>query len=252
MVNPFRLDNKVAIVTGASRGIGQAAAVALAEAGARVAVLGNSQMPEDTRKQIADLGAPVLAFQGDLTDRAFRDRVVNEVLAVWGSVDILVNNAGTTVRTPAVDFAEKDWDRVIDVNLTSVFRMCQRCGREMIKRGSGKIINIASVQSFTGGFTIPAYAASKGGIAQVTKALANEWASLNVNVNAIAPGYILTDLTRPIYDDPVRSKEILDRIPVKRWGTPDDMKGTVVYLASRASDFVHGHILLVDGGWMAR
>lgn len=248
----FRLDGKAAIVTGASRGIGRAAAVALAEAGANVAVLGHRGMPEETRRDVEATGGRALAFQGDLSDRELRNRVVEEVKQTWGSVDILVNNAGTTVRTPAVDFAEEDWDRVLDVNLTSVFRMCQRAGREMLNQGSGKIINIASVQSFTGGLTIPAYAASKGGIAQVTKALANEWASCNVNVNAIAPGYILTDLTRPLYDDPVRSKEIMDRIPIKRWGTPDDLKGTVVYLASRASEFVHGHILLADGGWMAR
>jgi 2-dehydro-3-deoxy-D-gluconate 5-dehydrogenase len=248
----FRLDGKVAIVTGGSRGIGRAAAVGLAEAGARVAVLGNSQMPEETCAEVAALGSDVLGFRGDIAERAFREGVVADVLKAWGSVDILVNNAGTTVRTPAVDFAEEDWDRVIDINLTCTFRMCQLVGRHMLKRKSGKIINIASVQSFTGGLTIPAYAASKGGVAQVTKALANEWAQHNVNVNAIAPGYILTDLTRPLHDDPVRSKEIMDRIPIQRWGTPEDLKGTVVYLASRASDFIHGHILLADGGWMAR
>lgn len=251
-MNLFRLDEKTAIVTGASRGIGQAAAIGLAEAGARVAVLGHRALPQQTCNQIEQAGGQALPFQGDLSDGQFRDRVVNEVKDRWGAIDILVNNAGTTVRTPAVDFAEGDWDRVIDVNLTSVFRMCQRVGREMLKHGSGKIINIASVQSFTGGLTIPAYAASKGGVAQITKALANEWASLNVNVNAIAPGYILTDLTRPLYEDQIRSKEIMDRIPAKRWGAPDDLKGTVVYLASPASNFVHGHILLVDGGWMAR
>jgi 2-deoxy-D-gluconate 3-dehydrogenase len=248
----FRLDGKVAIVTGASRGIGRAAAVALAEAGARVAVLGNSAMPDETCAEIASLGTPVLAFRGDIADRSFREQVVADVLAAWNSVDILVNNAGTTVRAPAVDFPEEDWDRVLEINLTSVFRMCQIVGRHMLQQKSGKIINIASVQSFTGGLTIPAYAASKGGVAQITKALANEWAQHNVNVNAIAPGYILTDLTRPLHDDPVRSKEIMDRIPIQRWGTPNDLKGTVIYLASRASDFIHGHILLADGGWMAR
>ncbi len=248
----FNLSGKVAIVTGATRGIGQSAAVGLAEAGAAVAVIGNSRMPEETKQAVEALGCASLAFQGDICDGGFREQVVSEVLTCWGHIDILVNNAGTQIRTPAVDFAEADWDRVLDVNLTSVFRMCQRVGREMLKQGSGKVINIASLQSFTGGITIPAYAASKGGVAQITKALSNEWARLNVNVNAIAPGYILTDLTRPIYDDPVRSKEILERIPVQRWGDPEDMKGAVIFLAAPASDFVHGHILLVDGGWMGR
>jgi len=248
----FRLDGKVAIVTGATRGIGQAAAIGLAEAGADVVVLGNVRDPEKTRQAIVDLGRKSLAFKGDLSDGVFRERVVSETLAQWGHVDILVNNAGTTVRTPAVDFAEADWDRVIEVNLTSVFRMCQIVGRQMLKQKSGKIINIASLQSFTGGITIPAYAASKGGVAQVTKALANEWARHNVNVNAIAPGYILTELTQPLFDDPVRCKEISERIPIARWGSPEDMKGAVIFLAAPASDFLHGQIMLVDGGWMAR
>lgn len=248
----FRLDGKVAIVTGATRGIGRAAAVGLAEAGADVVVLGNSRSPEETRQAVLALGRKSQALQGDLSDGVFRNHVVDEVLAQWGRVDILVNSAGTTVHTPAVDFAEADWDRVLDVNLTTVFRMCQRVGREMLKQKSGKIINMASMQSFNGGFTIPAYAASKGGVAQVTKALANEWARFNVNVNAIAPGYILTDLTRPLHDDPVRSREIVERLPVQRWGRPEDLQGAVIFLASPASDFIHGHILLVDGGWMAR
>ncbi len=248
----FKLDGKTAIVTGASRGIGRAVAMGLAEAGADVAVLGNTSNPEEVRRAVLDLGRKSLALQGDLTDRGFRSRVVDGVLDQWGRIDILVNSAGTQVRTPAVDFAEADWDQVIDLNLTTLFRMCQRVGREMLKQKSGKIINIASVQSFTGGITIPAYAASKGGVAQVTKALANEWARFNVNVNAVAPGYILTDLTQPLFDNPVRSKEITQRIPAQRWGKPEDLQGAVIFLASSASDFVHGHILLVDGGWMAR
>jgi 2-deoxy-D-gluconate 3-dehydrogenase len=248
----FRIDGKIAIVTGATRGIGQAAALALAEAGADVAVLGHAHKPDQTAEGVLALGRNVMVFQGDLTNSNFRASIVDEVLGRWGRVDILMNSAGTTVRTPAVDFRESDWDHVLDVNLTSVFRMCQLVGRQMLKQGSGKIINIASLQSFNGGFTIPAYAASKGGVAQVTKALANEWGRFNVNVNAIAPGYILTDLTRPLYDDPARSQEIQDRIPVRRWGRPEDLMGSIVFLASSASDFIHGHILLVDGGWMAR
>ncbi len=248
----FQVDGKTAIVTGASRGIGRAAAWALAEAGADVAVLGCTSYPEEARQGVLARGRRSLAFQGDLTDRNFQKQVVDEVLRQWTRVDILVNSAGTQVRTPAADFAESDWDRVIALNLTALFRMCQRVGREMLKQKYGKIINIASVQSFTGGITIPAYAASKGGVAQVTKALANEWARFNVNVNAIAPGYILTDLTQALYDDPVRSKEIAERIPAQRWGKPEDLQGAIIFLASPASDFVHGHILLVDGGWMAR
>ena len=174
------------------------------------------------------------------------------MLSEWGRIDILVNNAGLTTRAPAVDYPEDDWDRVIELNLTALFRLCQRVGREMIERKHGKIINIASLLSFSGGITVPAYAASKGGVAQVTKALANEWAKLGVNVNAIAPGYILTDLTRPLHEDPVRAPQILQRIPAGRWGNPEDLMGAIVFLASRASDYMHGHLLVVDGGWMAR
>lgn len=248
----FQLDGKLAIVSGATRGIGQAAAIGLAEAGADVIVIGNSRTPDETRIAIEAAGRTAVAMQGDVCDPAFRERIVTEAVAGWGRIDILVNNAGTQIRTPAVDFAEADWDRVLEVNLTSLFRMCQCVGRRMLKQGCGKIVDIASLQSFTGGITIPAYAASKGGVAQVTKALANEWARHHVNVNAIAPGYTLTDLTRPLYLDPIRSKEIGDRMPIGRWGQPADLKGPVVFLASPASDFVHGHILLVDGGWMAR
>ena len=252
MTDAFNLQGQTALVTGAATGIGRAAALALAEAGADVAIVAHSHDPAETRAQIEALGRRVLTFQGDIALPEFRNSVVDRILTEWQRIDILVNNAGTTARAPAVDFGESDWDRVIELNLTVLFRLCQRVGRVMIEQKHGKIINIASLLSFSGGITVPAYAASKGGVAQITKALANEWAKFGVNVNAIAPGYIVTNLSRALYDDPVRSRQILERIPAGRWGDPDDMKGAVVYLASRASDFVHGHLLVVDGGWMAR
>jgi 2-deoxy-D-gluconate 3-dehydrogenase len=252
MTDAFNLQGQTALVTGAATGIGRSAALALAEAGADVAIVARSHDPAATRADIEALGRRAMTFQGDITQPDFRDSVVDRMLTEWRHIDILVNNAGTTARAPAVDFAESDWDRVIELNLTVLFRLCQRVGRVMIKQKHGKIINIASLLSFSGGITVPAYAASKGGVAQITKALANEWAKFGVNVNAIAPGYIVTNLSRALYDDPVRSRQILERIPAGRWGDPDDMKGAVVYLSSRASDFVHGHLLVVDGGWMAR
>ncbi len=248
----FKLDGKVAVVTGGTSGIGRAAALGLAEAGADIAVLGKSQNPEETCQAIRALGRKAMPFQGDICSGSFIDKVVREVLARLGHIDILVNSAGMQIRTPSVDFAEGDWDKVIGLNLTALFRMCQRVGRHMIEQKSGKIINIASIVSFIGGTNIPAYAASKGGVAQVTKSLANEWAGCNINVNAIAPGYTLTEMTQSLHDDPLRSKEILSRTPAQRWGTPDDIAGAVIFLASPASDFVNGHVLTVDGGWMAR
>lgn len=252
MLDAFKLDGSKALVTGGATGIGRAAALALAEAGAEVAVLGHSHDPGETREAIEALGRQALTFRGDLSKPVFRNLLVDEILRQWGRIDILVNNAGTIGRAPAVDFSEADWDRVIELNLTTLFRMCQRVGRLMIEQRRGKIINLASLLCFSGGITVPAYAASKGGVAQVTKALANEWARFNVNVNAIAPGYILTEFTRALYEDPIRCRQINDRIPAGRWGSPEDLKGAVVFLASRASDYVHGHVLVVDGGWMAR
>jgi 2-deoxy-D-gluconate 3-dehydrogenase len=252
LLDAFTLEGTTALVTGGARGIGRAAAVALAEAGADVAVLGHSHDPAETCRAVEALGRRALSFQGDLSAAEVRDHLVSEVVRQWGRIDILVNNAGTIARAPAVNFSEADWDRVIELNLTTLFRMCQRVGRGMIEQKRGKIINVASLLSFSGGITVPAYAASKGGVAQVTKALANEWAKFGVNVNAIAPGYILTRLTRALYEDPIRSRQINDRIPAGRWGSPDDLKGAFVFLASRASDYVHGHVLVVDGGWMAR
>jgi 2-dehydro-3-deoxy-D-gluconate 5-dehydrogenase len=252
VLDAFNLQGRKALVTGAATGIGRAAAIALAEAGADVAIVAHAHDPSETKVEIEALGRRAFAFQGDITDAKFRDSILDQMLSEWSRIDILVNNAGTTARAPAVDFAEGDWDRVLELNLTTLFRMCQRVGRLMIEQKYGKIINIASLLSFSGGITVPAYAASKGGVAQLTKALANEWAKLGVNVNAIAPGYIVTNLSRALYDDPVRSRQILERIPAGRWGDPDDMKGAFVFLASRASDYVHGHLLVVDGGWMAR
>jgi 2-deoxy-D-gluconate 3-dehydrogenase len=252
VLDAFKLDGSKALVTGGATGIGRAAALALAEAGAEVAVLGHSHDPGETREAIEALGRQALTFRGDLSKPVFRNLLVDEILRQWGRIDILVNNAGTIGRAPAVDFSEADWDRVIELNLTTLFRMCQRVGRLMIEQKRGKIINLASLLCFSGGITVPAYAASKGGVAQVTKALANEWARFNVNVNAIAPGYILTEFTRGLYEDPIRCRQINDRIPAGRWGSPEDLKGAVVFLASRASDYVHGHVLVVDGGWMAR
>lgn len=252
MLDAFKLDGCIALVTGGATGIGRAAALALAEAGADVAVLGHAHDPEETCHAIKALGRRALSFRGDLSKAIFRNLVVDEILRRWERIDILVNNAGTIARAPAVDCTEADWDRVIELNLTTLFRMCQRVGRLMIEQKRGKIINVASLLAFSGGIMVPAYAASKGGVAQVTKALANEWAGYNVNVNAIAPGYMVSELTRALYEDPARSRQINERIPAGRWGNPEDLKGAVVFLASRASDYVHGHVLVVDGGWMAR
>jgi len=178
--------------------------------------------------------------------------MLNRVSAEFGPVDILINNAGTTKRHPAENFPDADWFKVIDTNLNAVFRLCREVGREMIKRRSGKIINMASLLSFQGGITVPAYAASKGAVMQLTKALANEWAGYNIQVNAIAPGYFISDMTRPLIEDDLRNKQISERIPAGRWGNPEDLKGTAVFLASAASDYINGHILTVDGGWLAR
>ena len=185
-------------------------------------------------------------------DAAVCSMLVSETIAHFGAIDILVNNAGTIRRAPAVDYSEQDWQTVIDVNLTSVFRLSQHAGRHMVARGSGKIVNIASVLTFQGGITVPAYTASKGGVGQLTKAFANEWASKGVNVNAIAPGYMATDNTEALQKDPARSRQIMERIPAGRWGHPEDLAGAAVFLASSASDYMHGHIMVVDGGWLCR
>jgi 2-deoxy-D-gluconate 3-dehydrogenase len=248
----FRLDGQKALVTGASKGIGAAIAVALAEAGADVACHGNSHAPAETADKVRSLGRQALALQGDLGKRETPAALIGEAVAKFERIDILVNNAGTIRRAPAVDFSEADWDLVLDVNLRSLFRLCQLAGRGMLERGRGKIVNIASLLSFQGGITVPAYAASKGAVGQLTKALSNEWAGKGVNVNAIAPGYIRTDNTAALQADATRNRQILERIPAGRWGEVTDLTGAAVFLASRASDYVNGHLLVVDGGWLGR
>jgi 2-deoxy-D-gluconate 3-dehydrogenase len=252
-VDLFKLEGKTALVTGASAGLGAAIAVALAKSGASVAVHGNSRSPEDTRRRIESAGGRAVPVIGDLSQRETGDRLVGEAIEkLGGRLDILINNAGTIRRAPAAEHSDADWDYVLDVNLSSVFRLCRAAGRHMIANGRGKIVNIASLLTFQGGITVPGYAASKGAVGQLTKALANEWASKGVNVNAIAPGYMKTDNTAALQADPVRSQQILVRIPAGRWGEPEDLAGAAVFLSSSASDYVNGHVLVVDGGWMGR
>ncbi len=251
-MNAFSLEGRVALVAGAGTGIGAALARALAEAGADVACHGNKHVPDATAAEIRKLGRRAAVLVGDLRDPTMADALVEGTVRELGAIDILVNNAGTIRRSPAVDFSDDDWAAVVDVNLTAVFRLCRAAGRHMVARGRGKIVNIASLLSFQGGITVPAYAASKGGVAQLTKALANEWAGKGVNVNAIAPGYIHTDNTVALAADPVRNAQITVRIPAGRWGEPADLGGAAVFLAARASDYVNGHVLVVDGGWMGR
>lgn len=253
ILNQFQLEGKVAIVTGASRGLGQAMALGLAEAGADIVALSTDAANlTETKTAVAGLNRKVLPITCDVSDVAQIQNTVNTTIEEFGKVDILVNNAGTIRRAPAHEYSDQDWNAVLDANLTGLFQFCREVGRHMIERKQGKIINIASLLSFSGGITVPAYAASKGGVAQLTKALANEWAQHNVQVNAIAPGYFETDNTAALRANSKRFKEISGRIPAGRWGVPDDLKGAVVFLSSRASDYVNGHIMLVDGGWMAR
>jgi 2-deoxy-D-gluconate 3-dehydrogenase len=248
----FRLDGKVALVTGAAAGIGAAIAEALAEHGADVACHGNTRPADATAALVKAKNRKGAAISGDLSDRATPAKLVAEVLERFGRIDIVVNNAGMMRRAPAVEHSDEDWDAVLNVNLTSVFSLCKLAGKHLLEQGSGKIVNIASLLSFQGGVTVPAYAASKGGIAQLTKALANEWAGRGVNVNAIAPGYIETENTLALRQNPDRFRQISERIPAGRWGTPRDLAGAAVFLCSSAADYVHGHVLTVDGGWMGR
>jgi 2-dehydro-3-deoxy-D-gluconate 5-dehydrogenase len=249
--NPFDLSGKVAIVTGANTGIGQGIALALAAAGADIAAVGRSPADE-TASQVHDLGRRAELIAADLSTIEPVSRVVAETLERFGRFDILVNNAGIIRRADSLDFTEDDWDAVIDTNLKSVFFLCQAAARHMVDAGGGKVINIASMLSFQGGVRVPSYTASKSGIAGLTRILANEWAARGINVNAIAPGYIATNNTAALQADAARNAQILERIPAARWGRPDDLGGAAVFLASPASDYVNGHILAVDGGWLAR
>jgi len=249
----FNLQNKIALVSGASRGLGQGMAVGLAEAGADIIALStNYKNLTTTAQHVKNTGQNILTYSCDVNNYEQVDSIIAEVKSKFGRIDILVNNAGTTHRTPAADYSDQDWLAVINTNLNATFHICREVGKIMIDQKAGKIINIASLLSFQGGVMVPAYAASKGGVMQLTKALANEWGKYNIQVNAIAPGYFATELTQPLLEDDQRNDQITVRIPAGRWGKPEDLKGTVVYLASSASDYVNGHILLVDGGWMAR
>jgi 2-deoxy-D-gluconate 3-dehydrogenase len=253
-VNPFDLTGKLAVVTGARRGIGRAMARALAEAGADViGVSANlEQSGSDVEKDVTATGRGFEALRADLSDPVAVTALGRELAERERPVDILVNNAGTIRRAPAGEHPTEDWDLVLQVNLTAQFALSQAVGAAMLRRGHGKIIFTASLLSFQGGITVPGYTAAKHGVAGLTKALANEWAARGVNVNAIAPGYIATDNTQALQDDPVRSAAILDRIPAGRWGRADDLAGATVFLASSASDYVHGTVLPVDGGWLGR
>lgn len=250
--NLFTLNGKVAIVTGTSRGLGKAMAIALAKAGANIVGVGQSDMTA-TAEEIEKYEREFLGIKADLTTTKSIDKIISETVKKFGGIDILVNNSGTIRREDAINYTEKDWDDILNLNLKTLFFLSQKVAKQFMKQETGgKIINIASMLSFQGGIRVPAYTASKSGVMGITKALANEWAKYNINVNAIAPGYMATDNTKQIREDEKRSQEILDRIPAGRWGTPEDLEGAVVFLASKASDYVNGHTLAVDGGWLAR
>ena len=251
MESIFDLTGKSAVVTGGSTGLGRGMALGLASAGADILLVDRLDA-ENVAQQVRDMGRRAATVVADLAEISSVEKVVQAAIKQFGRIDILINNAGIIRRTPAVQFSEKDWDEVMAINAKMVFFLSQAAARDMMQRSGGKIVNIASLLSFQGGIFVPSYSASKGAVAQITKALANEWAQHGINVNAIAPGYMATDNTKALREDPVRSKSILERIPAGRWGIPDDLRGAVVYLASSASDYVNGHVLVVDGGWLAR
>ena len=254
VLQQFDLSGKTAVVTGCNKGIGRGMALGLAEAGADI--IGVSASLElsgsEIEKDVTALGKTFKAYQADFSDRKSIYAFLEKMLAENPSIDILINNAGTIMRAPAAEHSDEYWDRVININLDAQFIIAREVGKHMLQRGRGKIIFTCSLLSFQGGITVPGYAASKGAIASLVKALANEWAGKGINVNGIAPGYIATDNTQALQDDPVRNKAILDRIPANRWGNPEDFKGAIVYLSSAASNYVNGTILTVDGGWMGR
>ena len=251
-MSAFSLAGKAALITGSARGLGAAMAAALAAAGAEVAIHGRDCHDTRTADQIRARGGKAVTIAADLSSRVEQDRLVTRALAELGRLDILVNNAGIIRRSAAVEHSDEDWDDLLELDLSSVFRLSRLAGRHFLEQGSGKIVNVTSLLAFQGGIRVPAYAAAKGGVAQLTKALANEWAGRGVNVNAIAPGYFATDNTTALRQDPERSRQILERIPAGRWGEPSDLGGACVFLCSAASNYVHGHVLAVDGGWLAR
>lgn len=252
IIDQFKLEDKVAIVTGAGRGLGQAMAVALAEAGADLALV-DILATDATAEKVKNAGRRALGIEADLSRTAAIDAIVAKTLAEYGKISILVNNAGIIRRAPITEFTEKDWDDVITINQKALFFLGQAVARQFIRQGpGGKIINIASMLSFQGGILVPSYTASKSAVMGLTRLMANELAPHHINVNAIAPGYMATDNTRALREDPVRNKAILDRIPAGRWGQPEDLMGVVVFLASAASDYIQGYTIAVDGGWLSR
>lgn len=252
ILDAFKLTGKVALVTGCDTGLGQGMATGLAEAGCDIVGV-NRKIPHETARRVEALGRRFHAIQADLRDQQQLTSIVDEAVAKMGHLDILINNAGTIRRCDAIDFSEKDWDEVMDLNLKSLFFLSQAVARQFIvQRSGGKIINIASMLSYQGGIRVPSYTASKSGVMGLTRLLANEWAKHNINVNAIAPGYMATNNTQQLREDAERNQEILDRIPAGRWGTPEDLQGAAVFLASSAADYINGYTLAVDGGWLAR
>ena len=252
ILEKFNLTGRVAVVTGASRGLGAGMAIGLAEAGADLVVVASSARLQETVDKIKALGRRCIGVQADLIDPKVIPKIIDATIAEYGRLDILVNCAGIIRRAPAIEFSEQDWDDVIQINQKSLFFLCQAAAKEMLKQKKGKIINIASLLSFQGGIIVPSYAAAKSAVAGLTKALANEWAPLGINVNAIAPGYMATEMTEALQKSAERAPAILARIPAGRWGTPEDMKGLAVFLASDAAEYVQGQVIAVDGGWLGR
>lgn len=252
ILDKFKLDGKTALVTGANKGIGQSYALALAEAGADIIGVSFESDFSETEKLITNAGRKFKSYVSDFSRRESLYEFIKQVKADFPKIDILINNAGTILRKPIAEHPDEYWDKVIEINLTAQFILTRELGKEMVKRGYGKVVFIASLLAFQGGVFVPGYAASKGGVKQLAMAFSNEWAGSGVTINAIAPGYIATDNTKPLREDPARSKAILDRIPASRWGTPEDLMGTVVFLSSPASDYLNGTVVTVDGGWMGR